>query len=519
MHLFLKRFLLLLVLTGVLLVGCSCRKSDTDSDVKEATQLSEVTTKRKTENTTETTEAAKQNTEQKKSEAAKEDRRDPGVETDYIRLMPNVTLDMLQADFWTERRKGSSEEMMDSEEIKAFNKSIIYEKSDLGYYQKYAAKDGARSIKGADLKSIMDESDFSEQVYYKDGEALSSGYWENIYANENYSGLRDKNPIRYGFTVRRSNMRLLPTDEVVSAEREFTFYDELQISSLLLNEPVVILHTSTDREWYLVMSIACSGWVHAEDVAISESYEEWDRDRKPEDFLIFTEDKVDLEFDPMNEEASELQISMGVKLPLDQTDNYRKSKEGREAYENYVVKIPTRDPKGNLAWKHAFVPVSRGVHYGYLTLTQENIIEVAFHALGARYGWGGMYNARDCSLYIMDVYRCFGIYLPRNTSGMKAMQCKTIDVSDYSDEEKKNAIKDLPIGSILLIQGHAMLYLGEVDGKYYIISASASTVLEPEDSDYVTMVESVVISDLSMGRRNGGTWLRNIETLKIIQFK
>ena len=51
----------------------------------------------------------------------------------------------------------------------------------------------------------------------------------------------------------------------------------------------------------------------------------------------------------------------------------------------------------------------------YLPLTRANLLRQGFKFLGERYGWGHSYNARDCSGFVSDVYRSFGVQLPRNT--------------------------------------------------------------------------------------------------------
>ena len=51
----------------------------------------------------------------------------------------------------------------------------------------------------------------------------------------------------------------------------------------------------------------------------------------------------------------------------------------------------------------------------YLPLTRANLLRQGFKFLGERYGWGHSYNARDCSGFVSEVYRSFGVQLPRNT--------------------------------------------------------------------------------------------------------
>ncbi len=81
--------------------------------------------------------------------------------------------------------------------------------------------------------------------------------------------------------------------------------------------------------------------------------------------------------------------------------------------------------------------------------------------LGDRYGWGGMLDSRDCSSYVREVYLCFGIALPRNTTWQAQIPSRIDNISGLSEEERKQYLDKLPVGSILQIPGHEMIYLGK----------------------------------------------------------
>ena len=93
--------------------------------------------------------------------------------------------------------------------------------------------------------------------------------------------------------------------------------------------------------------------------------------------------------------------------------------------------------------------MNRDVHQGYLDFTQAGIITQAFKCLGDRYGWGGMLKSPDCSAYALNVYRCFGLNIPRNTTWQSLMPVRVDDIGGLAGEEKVNAIKSAPMGSIL----------------------------------------------------------------------
>ena len=59
--------------------------------------------------------------------------------------------------------------------------------------------------------------------------------------------------------------------------------------------------------------------------------------------------------------------------------------------------------------------------------------------LGEVYGWGGSLDSRDCSMMVHDIFACFGICLPKDTTGLQSLTGMDIfmDLTSYSKEEKE----------------------------------------------------------------------------------
>ena len=119
------------------------------------------------------------------------------------------------------------------------------------------------------------------------------------------------------------------------------------------------------------------------------------------------------------------------------------------------------------------------------TQTMLAVHNQGFAVCGEIYGWGGMLDARDCSALVMEIYRCFGIMLPRNTSDLaKLPEQYAADVSSLSAEAKRETILSQPAGVILFFPGHVMIYYGS-DGNE--VSEDEATALrekaEQEDED------------------------------------
>jgi hypothetical protein len=136
----------------------------------------------------------------------------------------------------------------------------------------------------------------------------------------------------------------------------------------------------------------------------------------------------------------------------------------------------------------------------------ENIGMVALQNLDDAYGWGGMMNGEDCSGLIRTIYACFGLEIGRNGNWQWKMNMEKIDMANMSVEEKLLILDEMPLGSALCFSGHEMMYLGKVDGKYYVIS-TASKIMSP-NTGKTLRTRGVMINTLDVKRANGQNWLQ-----------
>lgn len=190
-----------------------------------------------------------------------------------------------------------------------------------------------------------------------------------------------------------------------------------------------------------------------------------------------TQDKIILEPCLWDDAVSEVQLMLGTRLKLVPEDCIPEAVAERGNWNNYLVYLPVRTEEGRYEEHIAAISQHEQVSVGFLPMTGKNILTVAFSCLGDRYGWGGMLGSLDCSLYTRNVYRCFGLNLPRDTGSQASIPGFPVDISQQADEEKAEQFADLPAGSILYFPGHVMIYLGTVDGSSYVISATGSLLL------------------------------------------
>ena len=130
-----------------------------------------------------------------------------------------------------------------------------------------------------------------------------------------------------------------------------------------------------------------------------------------------------------------------------------------------------RQADGSLAFAPALIPKVADVSDGYLPLTPANLLRQSFKFLGERYGWGHSYDARDCSGFVSEIYRSFGLLVPRNTRDQAvspALDRIAFEPTD-SREKRMAAVRALQVGDLVYIPGHVMMAIGHQRGLAFMI--------------------------------------------------
>ena len=386
-----------------------------------------------------------------------------------VTYMPDVTAEMSKASFWADYHDGYTDVIMTQEEIKAFNEDTFLADGTMVMDLKTAAPTYNGISRNASLvsSSTADAQYYLSWTYDKDGNKTDWAYFPEMIDNTQDPAAEKVMMTRYGIAVNRTVVQVFPSDKFLLDDPGDQDSDNMALSAVPVNEPLIIYNTSADGKYYLARIASCSGWIPAEDVAICADKEEWLSawDLPSENLLVVYGNKVYTDKSYETPDTSRRMLTTGTALEL-VTDLMPDQRVGnRSPYHNYVVYLPVRNADGSYSKQLALIPETAQVSVGYLPLTMENIAMIAFNSLGDAYGWGGMLDVEDCSGMVRTIYSCFGLEVARNGNWQWKMNMEKIDMTNMSLEEKCMILDEMPMGSALCFPGHEMIYLGKVDGE------------------------------------------------------
>ena len=434
-----------------------------------------------------------------------------------VYYLPDVTGEMSLPSYWT----NETDILMSFEEIDKLNEKTISTKGT----NMYDLKNQPDIVDGISLNEAVLKSSQADARYYlgwtylESPEKATQKEYDKIIENTQNPEAKKEQKVLYGIATKRTELRAFPSNVAIWDNPADSDFDYQYLVSVRVNEPVVITSKSKDGNYYLAKSVCCSGWIDADSVAICRDKDEWISawNIKHEDALVVWGDKVFTETSIFGADRSDLMLTMGTVLELNKDVNPNELIDNRSAYNNYVVWIPVRNDDGTYSKKLTLISEHKKVHPGFLPLTKANISKVVFSALGNTYGWGGSLNSDDCSGYMRNVYKCFGMELARNTTWQSSMPMAKVNMQYMAKEEKIKFFDTLPFGTILYFSGHEMMYLGERNGKYYVISAVGS-IMQPENPSVRQRIRSTIVNTLDVKRANGNTWFDELTVALVPYF-
>jgi cell wall-associated NlpC family hydrolase len=261
----------------------------------------------------------------------------------------------------------------------------------------------------------------------------------------------DRIPSMYqaGIAIEPTFMRGLPTSKPLYETSDDFPFDQLQYTEVKPNEPLRILHASTNGAWLFVETAYGQGWVKTGTVMTAgESLQQ--RMTASQQVVIV------MDFAVIRDEK-------GRALPLPRIGTLYPLVQEEPEYWLINVAVAGEDEQAML--KTARV-AKRDARRFPLPFTADTVTHVGNELLKTPYGWGELFRDRDCSATTRDFFIPFGIWLPRN-SRQQIESGPLVSLANLPKSDKENLIRQqgIPFQTLVHRKGHIMLYAGLFNGK------------------------------------------------------
>lgn len=312
---------------------------------------------------------------------------------------------------------------------------------------------------------------------------------------------------RPAVTLRATSMRALPTREPVFKDFDLAGegfpFDYNQNSMVPAGTPVQAVHESADGRFLLVECRFAFGWVPTNDIAFAGR--DFMRRFRTQAMAAFVRDRVSVR------DASGIYrftAGVGTVLPLERFADD----------EELMALVPIRMPGGFASAVPAPLPEGSAVPQP-LSTTPENFAMIGNAMAGRPYGWGGLYENRDCSALTMDFMTPFGIFLPRN-SGSQASHGDFSPLEHMTPGRKKAFIANAAVPFLTLVRspGHIMLYIGNFEGEPAVLHATWGVKTNRFGREGRLVIGRAVITTLSPGAERRDVPRPLIESVRGITF-
>ncbi len=254
---------------------------------------------------------------------------------------------------------------------------------------------------------------------------------------------------RPAITVRNVSFRVFPTARPFflnpARPGEGFPFDYFQNSAVWAGTPLLVTHRSADGVWLLAESGFAGGWLPADAVAWAETG--FRATYQNGHYAALLRDEVTLRDGAGN---PLLQTHLGAIFPVTECG------EGR-----CRLLVPLRDQGGEAVLREALAPANDAA-LKPLPLNPAGLAAIGNGLLGQPYGWGGLFEDRDCSATLRDLFTPFGLWLPRNSAAQAHSGNALRDLSGLSAGEKRALIlaDGIPFYTLVWLKGHIGLYLG-----------------------------------------------------------
>ena len=400
---------------------------------------------------------------------------------------------MLSPSFWLSKVSNADQIVLSSNQIDKLNREV-YRKGHLIYpltEEEYISGKRLKNYFQTDLAWIRNYIKYDKNKQRRRDPAFSA-FLESLIDIEN---IPHRKAVIFGLLIRSSDLRVFPTDMILTRKPEGSPFDILQKSTLSINDEVAILYHSRDKKWVYVEASIGTGWIKRKALAIDEK-------EKIENYLQTMKKSL------VVASWADFYPTLAMKTPSSRLPMGNRIRILQKQGEIALVLLPSRNSSDLLTFVTNYTS-AEGVSDSPLAFTRANVLKQAFRLLGEPYAWGGKGLHTDCSGYLQRVFRTMSLILPRNSTLQIKYPLHWREVAGKEKEKEKIISRLPPILSLLHCPGptHIMLYLGNHEGTSFFIHNLWSYKVDLEKEQ---LVRRVVVSDLHLGKGKEGNILKRI---------
>jgi cell wall-associated NlpC family hydrolase len=302
---------------------------------------------------------------------------------------------------------------------------------------------------------------------------------------------------RRAITVRNTFLRQLPTVRPLFASPkpgEAYPFDQLQESAVWAGTPILVAHVAADGGWVWAQTPFADGWMPAADLGFVDDATAAAWQAAP--LAAVVADSV-----PVRDEAGTFlfHAHVGAAFPIAAAATAPTGATSPAAG-GLEVLVPVRRADGSAALLRVRLPAGSAAAFP-LPATPANLAAVANRMLGQPYGWGGLYEDRDCSATLRDLLAPFGLWLPRNSAD-QARAGAVVPLAGLSPQDKQSLVlrQAVPWLTLLYRPGHIMLYIGHDGGTPLVFqNAWAIKARLPDGTEGRKIIGCCCITTLAPG--------------------
>ena len=125
------------------------------------------------------------------------------------------------------------------------------------------------------LKEDWENFGKTQEPYYgKNGTPSRESFWNELKNKLNQDSIQKSSQMLYALIVKRTDIRVFPTDEPLMSSPDRYEFDLFQHSSISPGSPIGIYHFTKDKGWAYVQTCFIRGWVRSRDLAVARERKE-----------------------------------------------------------------------------------------------------------------------------------------------------------------------------------------------------------------------------------------------------